>query len=135
MAILPGKGNATVVTKRSDYDRMRGMPDDATTYRKLPKDPTGVQYASTLLNLHKNKEIPNSIIWAISLGLYGLQLTIQEKQSLAVIPYISGCSIPKVDRISEGKIDPYPYQLYVRTCTCTLYMYVHLFCTSCVLYT
>ena len=39
--ILPAdKGNATVVIKKSDYDRrMRGMLGDATTYRKLPRIP------------------------------------------------------------------------------------------------
>ena len=55
--ILPAdKGNATVVMKRSDYDeKMRGMLDDTTTYRKLPKDPTATQEARivcTLLQLH-----------------------------------------------------------------------------------
>ncbi len=64
--ILPAdKGNATVVMKRSDYDeRMRGMLDDTTTYRKLPKDPTATQEARigrTLLRLHNNREIPKSI--------------------------------------------------------------------------
>ena len=35
-----------VVMKRSDYvERMRGMLDDTTTYRKLPKDPTATQEA------------------------------------------------------------------------------------------
>ena len=34
------KGNATVMMKRSDYDdKMRGMLDHTTTYRKLWKDP------------------------------------------------------------------------------------------------
>ena len=43
--ILPtDKGNATVVMKRSDYDeKMGGMLDDTTTYRKLWKDPTATQ--------------------------------------------------------------------------------------------
>ena len=64
--ILPAdKGNATVMMKRSDYDeRMRGMLDDTTTYRKLPKDPTATQEARigrTLLRLHNNREIPKSI--------------------------------------------------------------------------
>ena len=64
--ILPAdKGNGTVMMKRSDYDeRMRGMLDDTTTYRKLPKDPAATQEARigrTLLRLHNNREIPKSI--------------------------------------------------------------------------
>ena len=63
--ILPAdKGNATVVMKRSDYDEwMRGMLDDTTTYRKLPKDPTATQEAriGRTLRLHNNREIPKSI--------------------------------------------------------------------------
>ena len=64
--ILPAdKGNATVVMKRSDYDeKMRGMLDDTTTYRKLRKDPTATQearIACELLQLHNNGEITKSI--------------------------------------------------------------------------
>ena len=60
--ILPAnKGNATLVMKRSDYDvKMRGMLDDTTTYRKLPKDPTATQeprIICKLLQLHNNGEI------------------------------------------------------------------------------
>ena len=56
----PDKGNITVVMKRSDYnEKMRGMLDDTTTYRKLWKDPTATQEARIvhkLLQLH-NREI------------------------------------------------------------------------------
>ena len=43
--ILPAdKENATVVMKKSDYDRrMRGMSDDTATYRKLPHHHPGSQ--------------------------------------------------------------------------------------------
>ncbi len=64
--ILPAdKGNATVMMKKSDYDeRMRGMLEDTTTYKKLKKDPTATQEARivrTLLQLHNNGEITKSI--------------------------------------------------------------------------
>ena len=59
--ILPAdKGNAMVVM-RSDYDeKMRGMLDDTTTYKKLKKDPTATQEnrsVRTLLRLHNNGEL------------------------------------------------------------------------------
>ena len=46
--VIPtAKGNATVVMKRSDYDKkMRGMLNDTTTYRKLQKGHPGSQYRS-----------------------------------------------------------------------------------------
>lgn len=67
--ILPAnKGNATVVTKRSNYDRrMKGMLDNSNQGSQRR---TGSQYttrrrkyprAYTLLKLHKNNEIPKSI--------------------------------------------------------------------------
>ena len=64
--ILPAdKGNTTVVMKRSDYDdKMRGMLDDTTTYRKLWKDPTATQetrIVHKLLLLYNNWEIMKSI--------------------------------------------------------------------------
>ena len=75
MIIPANKGNATVVIEKSDYDRrMRGMLDDATTYRKLPKDPTAAQEARigrTLLKLHENKEISKSICHLVS-RIYGV---------------------------------------------------------------
>ena len=63
--ILPAnKGNAMVMTKRSDYDeKIRGMLDNTTTYRKLRMDPTATQEARIvckLLQLH-NGEITKSI--------------------------------------------------------------------------
>ena len=63
--ILPAdKGNATVVM-RSDYDeKMRGMLDDTTTYKKLKKDPTATQetrIVRTLLRLHNNGELTKCI--------------------------------------------------------------------------
>ena len=54
--ILPAnKGYATVVM-RIDYEKMRGMLDDTTTYKKL-KEPTATQetrIVRTLLRLHNN---------------------------------------------------------------------------------
>ena len=48
-----------------EYDRrMKGMLDDTTIYRKLPKDPTAAQVARighTLLKLCKDREIPKSV--------------------------------------------------------------------------
>ena len=60
--ILPAnKGNATVVMEREDYDRkVRELLSDATTYRKLPRDPTQAQEAKLsrkLKALEKGKEI------------------------------------------------------------------------------
>ena len=56
--ILPADwGNATVMMKRSDYDeKMGGILDDTTAYRKLRKGPTTTQEARIvckLLQLHK----------------------------------------------------------------------------------
>ena len=64
--IVPAnKGNATVVMKRSNYDeKIRGMLDDTTTYRKLWKDPIATQEARIvckLLQLHSNGEITKNI--------------------------------------------------------------------------
>ena len=61
--ILPAdKGN---VMRRSDYDeKMRGMLDDTTTYKKLKKDPTATQetrIVRTLLRLHNNGELTKCI--------------------------------------------------------------------------
>ena len=64
MILLADKGNATVVM-RSDYDeKMRGMMDDTTTYKKLKKDPTATQetrIVHTLLRLHNNGELTKCI--------------------------------------------------------------------------
>ena len=64
--ILPAdKGNVTVVMRRSDYDeKMRGMLDDTTTYKKLKKEPTATQetrIVRTLLWLHNNGELTKCI--------------------------------------------------------------------------
>ena len=59
------KGNATVVMKRNDYDeKMRGMLDNTTTYRRLRKNPTATQEARIvreLLQLRNNGEITKNI--------------------------------------------------------------------------
>ena len=65
--IIPADwGNATVMMKRSDYDeKMGGMLDDTTAYRKLQKGPTATQEARIvrkLLQLHKNGEITKNRI-------------------------------------------------------------------------
>ena len=107
--ILPAdKGNATVVMKKSDYDRrMRGMLDDTTTYRKLPKDPTATQEARigrTLLKLHKNKEIPKSIYNRIRPSgscpprIYGLPKI--HKPQTPLTPIVSCIDVPS-SRLSK----------------------------------
>ena len=50
--ILPAdKGNAMVVMKWSNYDEVKGMIDNTTTYRKLRKDPTATQEARIVRKL------------------------------------------------------------------------------------
>ena len=53
------------MARRSDYDeKMRGMLDDTTTYKKLKKDPTATQetrIVRTLLRLHNNGELTKCI--------------------------------------------------------------------------
>ena len=59
------KGNAMVVMERSDYDgKVKELLGDATTYRRLPKDPTQAQetkLSRRLRELQKNREITTPI--------------------------------------------------------------------------
>ena len=60
-----GKENATIVMNRTDYnEKVRSLPSDTDTYKKLSRDPTAAQERklnSLLLALNRSGSIPDQL--------------------------------------------------------------------------
>ena len=125
------KGNATVVMKRSDYDeKMRGMLDDTTTYRRLRKNPTATQEARIvceLLQLRNNGEITKSIYNRIRPSgscpprIYGFPKYVSRRSCLGPwfvhrCPFVQAFKVHCIRYFPPGWKDQFPHSEFEALC-------------------